>query len=82
MVSKVTIDNLSDVSNAFQKKILVDNLPDVQQIYCYNNNNYYYYYYYYYYYLLLLLLSWKKKAKPKYKLCVDNDMLGENSNLD
>ena len=77
MVSKVIIDNLSDVSNAFWKKILVDNLPDVQQIY------YYYYYYYYYYHILLLLLSWKKKkVKQQYKLCVDNDMLGENSNLD
>ena len=33
-------------------------------------------YYYYCYY------PGKKKAKPKHKLCVDNDMLGENSNLD
>ena len=31
MVSKVIIDNLPGVSNAFWKKILVNNLPDVQQ---------------------------------------------------
>ena len=31
MVSKVIIDNLPGVSNALWKKILVNNLPDVQQ---------------------------------------------------
>ena len=31
MVSKVIIDKLPGVSNAFWKKILVNNLPDVQQ---------------------------------------------------
>ena len=67
MVSKV-IKNLPDVSNAFWKKILVDNFPDVQQTIVII--------------IIIIIIIQEKKVKQQYKLCVDNDMLGENSNLD
>ena len=65
MVSKVIIDNLPGVSNAFWKKILVNNLPDVQQT------------------IIIIIIIIQKGEKSKTAVhCVDNDMLGENSNLD
>ena len=31
--------------------------------------------------IIIIIIIQEKKAKQQYKLCVDNDILGENSNL-